>query len=206
MNRSRDNRSGQTATAGFINPDKDDAGCKRPLRPLIRQHHIYSLDIKKKRADPKRSDSIFTNVLLNENGLPAGLATLTTLATAHAATTATTAAAAAATAAAVTATATAAAATAATATLFARLRLGFVHAKCATIHILAIQCVDCSLRLSAIGHFDKTKTLGTTGHPISNNASGGYFTIRSKCSLQGVITRRIGKIAHIDIHFLSFCT
>jgi hypothetical protein len=140
---------------------------------------------------------------LNENGLPAGLTTLATLATAHAATTATTTAAAAATAA---ETAAAATAAAATATLFARLRLGFVHAKCATIHILAIQCVDCSLRLSAIGHFDKTETLGTTGHPISNNASGGYFTIRSKCSLQGVITRRIGKIAHIDIHFLSFCT
>jgi hypothetical protein len=138
---------------------------------------------------------------LNENELPAGLATLATFAAAHSAATTTAAAAGTTT----TETA-AAAATAATATLFAGLRLGFIHAKCATIHILAIQCIDCSLRLSAIGHFDKTETLGTTGHPIGNNASGGYFTIRSKCSLQGVITRRIGKIAHIDIHFLSFCT
>jgi hypothetical protein len=152
----------------------------------------------KKRVIPQRSDSFFQNVLLNENELPAGLATLATFAAAHSA--ATTAAATG------TTTTETAAATAATATLFAGLRLGFVHAKCATVHILAIQCVDCSLRLSAIGHFDKTETLGTTGHPIGNNASGGYFTIRSKCSLQGVITRRIGKIAHIDIHFLSFCT
>jgi len=125
--------------------------------------------------------------------LPAGLAGFATLATTLATTTA--AAATAAEAAAATTTETAAATT-----LFAWLRLRLIHAQRAAVQFLAIQGVDRRLSLGAVRHLDEAETFGTARHAVGNDARGSNLAVCGKRVPQGLIIRRIGKIANIDVH------
>jgi len=125
--------------------------------------------------------------------LPAGLAGFATLATTFAATTA-------ATATATEATATAATETATAAAFFARLRLRLIHAQRATVQLLAVQGVDRRLGLGAVRHLDEAETLGAARHAVGNDARGSNLAVCGKRVPQGLIIRRIGKIANIDVH------
>ena len=77
---------------------------------------------------------------------------------------------------------------------------GFVDNGLASADFSTIESINGGLCLNSIGHFNKTKTFGTTGFPVGYHAGGTDFAILFKDAAQFIPVDAVRQIAYINIH------
>ncbi len=78
-------------------------------------------------------------------------------------------------------------------------RLRFVDVEGTSSELLALESLNCGLRLAAVGHFNEAKPTGAAGGTVGNDIDGAHGPIRFKELADVMISRIKRKITYKNI-------